>query len=290
DSEGYSPVSSPVHPSSSTADEPTINKSSVVAKSSVSSDDNKQDNNKSSLVAKSSVSSDDGKQDNPPPEDSYEARREARRRERELKKKEEPAQTSAPSTASSSNDTITSSTAEDSYEARREARRKAREERLKNMADSEPKMSYRERKEKEEAKRRQERSANKQKWAEMDQANGGNSERSFTRQKSSSGQQQLLAWCQHKTRYYENVDVKDFSNSWRDGLALCAILHNFVPELIPYDDLSPSNARENYTVALKAAEDAGLERFFDVDDIIAAGSPDPKSMMTFLATIYSYFK
>ena len=28
-------------------------------------------------------------------------------------------------------------------------------------------------------------------------------ERSFTRQKSSSGQQQLLAWCQHKTRYFE---------------------------------------------------------------------------------------
>ena len=52
----------------------------------------------------------------------------------------------------------------------------------------------------------------------------------------------------------QNVDVKDFSNSWRDGLALCAILHNFVPELVPYDDLSPSNARENYTVALKAAE------------------------------------
>ena len=42
-----------------------------------------------------------------------------------------------------------------------------------SVADSEPKMSYRERKEKEEAKRRQERTANKQKWAEMDQANGG---------------------------------------------------------------------------------------------------------------------
>ena len=41
------------------------------------------------------------------------------------------------------------------------------------VAESEPKMSYRERKEKEEAKRRQEMSANKQKWAEMDQANGG---------------------------------------------------------------------------------------------------------------------
>ena len=54
--------------------------------------------------------------------------------------------------------------------------------------------------------------------------------------------------------FTQNVEVKDFSNSWANGLALCAIIHSFVPDLIPYDDLSPDNQRENYTIALQAAE------------------------------------
>ena len=50
------------------------------------------------------------------------------------------------------------------------------------------------------------------------------------------------------------MEVKDFSHSWSDGLALCALLHSFVPDKIAYDDLSPGNTRENYTVALQAAQ------------------------------------
>ena len=30
----------------------------------------------------------------------------------------------------------------------------------------------------------------------------------------------------------QNVEVKDFSNSWANGLALCGILHSYVPEVI----------------------------------------------------------
>ena len=58
----------------------------------------------------------------------------------------------------------------------------------------------------------------------------------------------------HSMFFTQNVEVKDFSNSWANGLALCAIIHSFVPDLIPYDDLNPDNQRENYTIALQAAE------------------------------------
>ena len=58
----------------------------------------------------------------------------------------------------------------------------------------------------------------------------------------------------HSLFFTQNVEVKDFSNSWANGLALCAILHSFLPDVIPYDDLSPDNPRKNYTIALQAAE------------------------------------
>ena len=42
----------------------------------------------------------------------------------------------------------------------------------------------------------------------------------------------LLEWCQEVTDGYKGVKVTNLTTSWRSGLAFCAILHHFHPELM----------------------------------------------------------
>lgn len=68
----------------------------------------------------------------------------------------------------------------------------------------------------------------------------------------------LLKWCQQKTVGYRNIDITNFSSSWNDGLALCALLHTYLPERVPYDTLTPSEKRRNFSLAFAAAESVGI--------------------------------
>ena len=42
----------------------------------------------------------------------------------------------------------------------------------------------------------------------------------------------LLAWCKEVTKNHRGVKVTNMTTSWRNGMAFCAILHHFRPDMV----------------------------------------------------------
>jgi hypothetical protein len=50
------------------------------------------------------------------------------------------------------------------------------------------------------------------------------------------------------------VRIENFSTSWNDGMAFCALIHHFYPDAFDFDQLEPSNKSYNFELAFKTAE------------------------------------
>lgn len=100
----------------------------------------------------------------------------------------------------------------------------------------------------------------------------------------------LLKWCQNKTVGYRNIDITNFSSSWNDGLALCAILHSYLPDRIPYDQMSPNDKRRNFSLAFAAAESVGIPTSLSIDEMCQLERPDWQLVMGYVTAIYKHFE
>lgn len=101
----------------------------------------------------------------------------------------------------------------------------------------------------------------------------------------------LLKWCQQKTLGYNNIDITNFSSSWNDGLALCALLHSYLDDgRVPYSTLTPNDKRTNFSVAFAAAESVGIPTTLNIQDMIQQERPDWQQVMAYVTSIYKHFE
>ncbi|XP_066955722.1 alpha-actinin-1-like [Macrobrachium rosenbergii] len=98
--------------------------------------------------------------------------------------------------------------------------------------------------------------------------------------------EKILDWCRKITGEYPNLNIKDFSSSWSDGMGFNALIHAHRPDIIDYDSLKPDEPIRNLNNAFDVAHrELGVEKILDAEDI-ATSHPDEKSILTYLASLY----
>ncbi|XP_061608526.1 cytospin-B isoform X1 [Phyllopteryx taeniolatus] len=112
----------------------------------------------------------------------------------------------------------------------------------------------------------------------------------LAREYGGSKRNALLKWCQKKTQGYPDIDVTNFSSSWSDGLAFCALLHTYLPAHIPYQELISQDKIRNLTLAFQAAESVGIKPSLNIEELMKTDRPDWQSVMQYVSQIYKYFE
>ena len=103
-----------------------------------------------------------------------------------------------------------------------------------------------------------------------------------------SGQDALLQWCAENTKGYKGVAVKDFDVSWKDGLALAALVDKFFPGKLVFSTLSPKRPEKNIQLALDVAERFGVPPLLEASDVMGE-NVDRGTMITYLSQFYKKF-
>lgn len=58
----------------------------------------------------------------------------------------------------------------------------------------------------------------------------------------------------HQSALKQGVNIQNFSSSWKDGIAFCALVHRFFPDAFEYSTLNPYKPRDNFQLAFSTAE------------------------------------
>ncbi|XP_074473529.1 F-actin-monooxygenase mical2b isoform X1 [Sebastes fasciatus] len=101
----------------------------------------------------------------------------------------------------------------------------------------------------------------------------------------------LLTWCQKQTEGYRNVMITDLTSSWKSGMALCALIHRFKPQLIEFDSLNEEDHSANLQLAFDISErEFGIKSFTSVKELSDDQQLDKTRMITYLSKFYELFR
>uniref|UniRef100_A0A672GE26 Cytospin-A n=1 Tax=Salarias fasciatus TaxID=181472 RepID=A0A672GE26_SALFA len=112
----------------------------------------------------------------------------------------------------------------------------------------------------------------------------------LAREYGGSKRNALLKWCQKKTEGYPNIDVTNFSSSWSDGLAFCALLHTYLPAHIPYQELISQDKHKLLEFNAQTAPPSLFCPLQDMEELMKTDRPDWQSVMQYVSQIYKYFE
>ncbi|KAG1690892.1 hypothetical protein DVH05_011763 [Phytophthora capsici] len=105
-----------------------------------------------------------------------------------------------------------------------------------------------------------------------------------------SGKDGLLLWVNRSLAEYPTVDVKNFSSSWADGMAFCALIHRYAPTLIDFNSLNPKDAQSNVKLAFDIArEKFRIPQLLEVESVAGQAKPDEKSITTYVSLLFKEF-
>jgi hypothetical protein len=100
----------------------------------------------------------------------------------------------------------------------------------------------------------------------------------------------LEAWCKRVTSGYAGVNIKDMTESWRSGLAFCAIIARFRPDLLDFTSLEDGLVFMNCHLAFSIADEhLGIPALLDPKDMVERQQLDKLSIITYLAQFYHKF-
>ncbi|RLN31698.1 hypothetical protein BBJ28_00008155 [Nothophytophthora sp. Chile5] len=105
-----------------------------------------------------------------------------------------------------------------------------------------------------------------------------------------SGKDGLLLWVNRSLADYPTVQVKNFSSSWADGMAFCALIHRYAPTLLDFAALNPANAQTNVKLAFDVArEKFRIPQLLEVENVAGHAKPDEKSITTYVSLLFKEF-
>ncbi|XP_029855341.1 F-actin-monooxygenase MICAL1 isoform X1 [Aquila chrysaetos chrysaetos] len=108
---------------------------------------------------------------------------------------------------------------------------------------------------------------------------------------SGDAYEELLSWCQASTAGYHGVAVTDFTTSWTSGLALCALIHRFRPDLVDIDSVDTQDPIQTHQMMLDMAEqELGIQPVLSSAEMATMAEPDRLGLITYLSQFYEAFK